>query len=92
MVDISLSDGLKRILESQFVPFSSRVLSSDLSIKEIKAIKNELSQNDILPLSQSSKKNYVINSIFKLTYIFPLFQLFYQKIFIPYILPHINRN
>lgn len=90
--DISLSNGLKRILESQFVPFSSRVLSSDLSIKEIKAIKNELSQNDILPLSKGSKKNYIINNIFKFTYIFPLFQLFYQKIFIPYIFPYKNRN
>lgn len=90
--DISLRDGLKRILESQFVPFCSRILSSDLSIKEIKVIKKDLLQNGILPLSKNSKYNYLINGVFRLTYIFPLFQLFYQRLFIPYILPHINRN
>lgn len=90
--DISLSNGLKRILESQFVPFSSRILSSDLSIKEIKAIKKQLIGNGILPLSNGTKNNYLINGIFRLIYIFPLFQLSYQKIFIPYIFSYINRN
>ena len=90
--DINLSNGLKRILESQFVPFSSRVLSSDLSIKEIKTIKKQLIDNGILPLSNDIKKNYLINGIFKFTYIFPLFHFFYQKIFIPYIFPYLNRN
>lgn len=90
--DINLSNGLKRILESQFVPFCSRVLSSDLSIKEIKTIEKQFIENGILPLSNGTKNNHLINGIFKYTYIFPLFQFCYQKIFIPYILPHINRN
>lgn len=90
--DINLSRGLKRILESQFVPFSSRTLSSDLSIKEIRTIKEQLTGNGILPLSNGIKTNYLINRIFKYVYLFPLFQFLYQKFFIPYIFPHINRN
>lgn len=90
--NINLSNGLKRILELQFLPFSSRVLSSDLSIKEIRIIKKQLTENGILPLSNNTKMNYIINKIFKHIYIFPLFQFFYQKIFIPHILPYISRN
>lgn len=90
--DINLSNGLKRILESQFVPFSSRTLSSDLSIKEIRTIKKQLTGNRILPLSDSIKTNYLINGMFKYVYLFPFFQILYQKFFIPCIFPHINRN
>lgn len=90
--DVNLSNGLKRILESQFVPFSSRILSSDLSVREIRTIKEQLSGNGIFPLSNGIKTNYLINGIFKYVYLFPLFQYLYQKFFIPYIFPHFNRN
>lgn len=90
--DSNLSNGLKKILESQFVPFSSRTLSSDLSIKEVKTIKERLTEDGILPLSNDIKTNYLINGIFKYVYLFPLLQSLYQKFFIPFIFPHINRN
>lgn len=81
--DINLSNGLKRILESQFVPFSSRVLSSDLSIKEIKTIEKQFIENGILPLSNGTKNNHLINGIFKYTYIFPLFQFAIKRYLFP---------
>lgn len=87
--NVILSNGLGKILESQFLPFCSRVLSSDLSIKEIKTLKNRLKEIKIIPLS---KKNCLINEMFRCIYLFPLFKFLFQKVFIPYILPHINRN
>ena len=91
-IDVQLSKGLKRVIDFQFVPFMSRLLSSDLSIDEIRKIKNNLMQDGILPLNNIRKYNRIINYLFRFYYIFPLFQTLYQKIFIPYIFPHYSRN
>ena len=87
--NVILSNGLEKILESQFLTFCSIVLSTDLSIKEIKTLKKQLKESKIIPLG---KKNCLMNEIFRCIYLFPLFKIFFQKVFIPYILPHINRN
>lgn len=91
-IDVKLSEGLKRVIDFQLVPFMSRLLSSDLSIDEIRKIKNNLMQDRILPLTNIRRYNRIINYLFRFYYLFPLFQKSYQKFFIPYIFPHLSRN
>lgn len=91
-IDLRLSHGLRKILESQFPPFTSRVLSSNLSVEEIRLLKNKLVKDGILPLKLGYKYNFFINSIFKLYSIIPVLRFLYQKIFIPFLFPFISRN
>lgn len=91
-IDLRLSYGLRRILEAQFPPFTSRVLSSNLSVKEIRLLKGNLVKNGILPLKLGNKYNGVINFIFKHYYICPVLRFLYQKIFITFIFPFVSRN
>lgn len=90
--DIALSQGLKNIITNQFIPFLSRLLSSDYTISELKALKRNLHKSNILPINKNDSKSFVINLIFKTPFLFPIYQWGYQHIFIPYILPYLSRN
>ena len=90
--DSSLKVGLLNIIEGQFVPFMSRILSSDLTIKEFKHIQEHFNQRDILPLKGKGKASKFINGIFSFPYAIRLYQSLYQRIFLPYIYPKLSRN
>lgn len=87
-----LSAGLRRILEEQLIPFISRLLSSDLSVRETCNLRSNLQEKGILPLEGTKRTNRLINFIFKSCRLIKLYQFLFQRIFIPYIFPHLNRN
>lgn len=90
--DIALSQGLKNIRTNQFIPFLSRLLSSDYTISELKALKIRLHKSNILPVKRKDLKGFVINFVFQTPFLFPIYKWGYQHIFIPYILPYLSRN
>ena len=87
-----LSLGFQRILEDQFSPFMSRVLSSDLSVREMLDLRRRLKEKHILPFENRKKSNRIINFVFKSARLIKIYQFFFQRIFIPFVFPHINRN
>lgn len=90
--DSCLKVGLLNIIEGQFVPFMSRILSSDLTIKEFRHIQEHFKQKDILPLKGKGKASKLINGIFSFPYAIRLYQCLYQRIFLPFIYPNVSRN
>ena len=90
--DRELCKGLQNSMENQFVPFMSRVLSSNYSITEFKELKETLIKKDILPLKNKSKLSNIINFIFKFPSLIKCYEFIYQNIFLTYIFPHISRN
>jgi glycosyltransferase involved in cell wall biosynthesis len=90
--DIKLCKGLQNSMESQFVPFMSRVLSSNYSIAEFKELKETLIKKDILPLKNKTKISNIINFIFRFPTLIKCNEFIYQNIFLTYIFPHLSRN
>lgn len=89
---IGLKRGLYNVIELQFVPFISRILSSDLSIKEFCNIKNRYSCMGILPLRGKTKSSRMINFVFYTPLFVHFYKLIYQRLFLPYIYPNLSRN
>lgn len=90
--NIELCRGLRNIIKQQYVPFLSRVLSSDYSVSEMKSLKSNLRSKGILPFEMTDFKSLMINMFFKTYFFIRLYQWGYQRIFIPYVLPHLSRN
>ena len=74
--NLELCKGLQNSMEGQFVPFMSRILSSNYSIKEFKELKKDLSQKSIIPLHNESKFSNIVNFTFR----FPPLIKFYEFI------------
>ncbi|MBQ6185625.1 MAG: glycosyltransferase [Bacteroidales bacterium] len=78
--------------------FFSRVLTSDIGIKEFKDILSFLSRKGILPLDGKGKSrtvsvvNSFVNLLYSCPFLLPIFRLGYSKVFIPLILPKIDKN
>ena len=90
----SLNKALQYFAHKQFIPFTSRLLSSNMSRKELKEIRKKLSKSALFQ-RPSSKDNIQYRFAYYIVHdniSFPLLRFIYKKIFIPYILPHINRN
>lgn len=90
--DLALCKGLKNIIKNQFTPFVSRILSSDYSASEMKALKDRLVQSNVLPIESNNIKDTVVNFIFNTPSLCSVYQFIYQRIFIPFILPCLSRN
>lgn len=87
-----LSQGLRCILENQFIPFMSRVLSSDCSTKDFLRIKRDLLDMGVLPLGMNGKMGMALRFIFSTPFCVRLYEWGYQHIFIPFVLPKLSRN
>ena len=78
--------------------FVSRVLTSDIGIKEFKGILYLLSKKEILPLEGKGKSrtntviNRFVNMLYSCPFLLPLFRFGYSKVFVPMILPKIDKN
>ncbi len=78
--------------------FVSRVLTSDIGIKEFKGILYLLSKKEILPLEGKGKSrtntviNRFVNLLYSCPFLLPLFRFGYSKVFVPMILPKIDKN
>lgn len=76
----------------------SRLLSSDVTIEEFKHIIKEQISLGVLPLhgKKDSYKmklsQYLINTLCQRTFLFPLFRSLFIQIFVPLVLPKLNRN
>ena len=90
--EIELCKGLQKSMENQFLPFISRVLSSNYSISEFKELKETLIKKDILPLKNKSKLSNIINFIFRFPFLIKCYESMYQNIILTYIFPHLSRN
>ncbi len=90
--DAALCQGLKTIIKNQFLPFMSRILSSDYSVAEMNQLKGDLKRKGILPLKTTDTKSLMVNVLFHTPFFIRLYEWGYQKIFIPYVLPRLSRN
>ena len=90
--NIELCQGLQNSMEGQFIPFMSRVLSSNYSISEFKELKKNLKQKNILPLQNNSKFSNCINLIFRFPSLIRFYEFIYQNIFMTCIFPYLSRN
>lgn len=90
--NVALCQGLRTIIKNQFLPFMSRILSSDYSVAEMKQLKGDLKRKGILPLEMTDTKSLMVNVLFHTPFFIRLYEWGYQKIFIPYVLPRLSRN
>lgn len=90
--DKELCQGLQNSMEGQFVPFISRVLSSNYSIVEFRLLKDTLLKKNILPLKNQSKFSTSINLIFRFPKLIRFYEFIYKNIFMTCIFPYLSRN
>lgn len=74
------------------IPFTSRLLSSDLTRKEIHHIYKTLINLKLFPLIKANVESKICQMIIKSNCLFPINRFIYSKIFVQIILPKINRN
>ncbi|MDO4180312.1 MAG: glycosyltransferase [Bacteroidales bacterium] len=79
--DPRLFQGLRCLLESQFIPFMSRVLSSDYSISEFCRMKKQLQNMNVLPLRNTGKMGTILRFIFSTPYLIRIYEWGYQCFF-----------
>lgn len=87
-----MSCGLEALIHYEMVPFTSRILSSDMAKSEFKMLRERLKEKGILPLKVKYKYDSYINRIFSSPAMFPLMRTAYRNIFLPYILPRISKG
>jgi len=83
---------METIFENSLPTFTSRLLSSGISVKQLRKIKKKI---DDTGLNKRPSNNYSIKMsriILNSEYIFPLLKFLYQKVFLKYILPRIDRE
>ncbi len=79
--------------KTQLVPFVSRCLSSDISRKEFYEYKRELKNLNLLEFAPPIKRvTRICLFIINTAVFFPLYQFFYSRFFVKYILPRLSRG
>lgn len=87
------SNNMERLFQSLMRSFMSRILSSNLSKKEYNDIINNLSDLRLLPMRNIKSKNTkIINFMIHHKALLPIYQILYQRFFIPYVLPRLSRQ
>lgn len=96
--DKELYDKCISTIQEKMPLIFSRLLSSDVTIEEFKHIIKEQISLGVLPLhgKKDSYKmklsQYLINTLCQRTFLFPLFRSLFIQIFVPLVLPKLNRN
>lgn len=88
----SAKEALNHINQQQLLPFFSRALCARLEKNEFLSLKHQLVTLEIFPLSPVSFSHRLTNAIVNSYLWFRVVSLFYSKLFIPYLLPHLPRN
>ncbi len=97
-VDPLLYEKCIESLRGKMTIIFSRILSSDISLKEFMQIVSMQKKIGILPLSKvrgsfkSKATNYGINLLASLPFLFLPFRILYSHFFVPFILPKLDRN
>ena len=87
------SNNIEKLFQSTFRSFMSRVLSSDLSTSEFKAIINTLSRLKLIPIrNNNTMYTKIMNFFIDYYFFFPFYKILYQRLFIPFILPKLSRE
>jgi len=87
------SNNMERLFQSLMRSFMSRILSSNLSKKEFNDIVNNLTDLRLLPMRNIKSKNTkIINFMIHHKALLPIYQILYQRLFIPFILPRLSRE
>ena len=87
------SNNMERLFQSLMRSFMSRILSSNLSRKELNDIVKNLTDLKLLPMKNNKSKNIkIINFMIQHNTFLPLYQMLYQRLFIPFILPRLSRE
>ncbi len=85
-------------LQDKMVLIMSRLLCSDISLREYIKIVNKLKKIKILPIRnhggnfKSKLSHWGVNSLSFFPFLFPLSGFLYRKLFVPFVLPNLNRN
>jgi glycosyltransferase involved in cell wall biosynthesis len=85
-------------LRAKMTIIFSRLLSSDVSVREFKTIIEKQKQISILPLNANNGLNmskvsvFFINLLVRLPWLFLPVKVLYSKFFVPFILPRLDRN
>ena len=89
----ALRQGLNNIIGREMVPFTSRILSADYSIAELRELRDRLRQAGLLPVSATElRTSRPINIVLGSPPLARLASTFYRRLFVPYILPRLPRN
>lgn len=83
---------METIFDKNLLMFTSRLLSSGITVKQLSRIRMRLNKTGLNSKPAKSKKTTIAKGIINSGYAFPMFKYLYQKIFIPYILPKIDRE
>lgn len=90
--EVGMASRLKEIGQRQLVPMTSRILSSNISIKEFQQIRKRLLANGFLPLPQRGKLNIALSIIYRSPYLLKVYQWLFRNVFQTVILPRLSRN
>ncbi len=84
--------GLRRYIDTEMIPMSSRMLSAALDRDEFLSIRNLLVAMEVLPLAGNDRKHQLINWIYRYYAVYKCAGCLYRSIFVPLILPRLHRN
>lgn len=90
--DYSLEQCLWPMFNGNLVPFTSRLLCTNMKPTEVQEIYNELIQLQLFPLVNANKQAKICHFIIHNRFLFNFNRFIYSKFFVPYILPNLNRN
>ena len=83
---------METIFENSLPTFTSRLLSSDISVKQLHEIKKKIDETGLNKRPSNNNSIRLSRIILNSGCVFPTLRFLYQKIFIKYILPRIDRE
>ncbi len=89
--DTELYNNLLRLSQNGMLQFTSRILSSELNVSELRELRTKLRALEVLPM-ENNKYGRIVNLIYNNLALFPILKFGYKRVFVPYILPRISRN
>ena len=92
MKDQNIPCKMSSIFENTLITFSSRLLSSNISISQLRVIKKAIRQTQLMDSVSSKKTTIICRYIINSGYIFPLLKQFYIHLFVPFFLQRIDRE
>lgn len=92
MQKIQMPCDMETIFENSLSTFTSRLLSSGISVKQLREIKKKIDNTGLNKRPSNNNSIRLSRNILNSGCTFPILRYLYQKIFIKYILPRIDRE
>ena len=83
---------MESIFENQLGTFSSRLLSSGISVKQLRGIRKTIQDTNLNNRPSKNKTTALSRVIINSGCAFPILKFVYQKFFVRFILPRIDRQ